>query len=321
MVEGARRVVHPLVLSASRREDVPAFRSDWFLRVLREGGCVVNVPRGGQLDVRFDEVRFVVFWSKNPRRLLELGVLDELERRGIDCYVQYTLNDYEDDRRLEPDVPPLSERVETMRRLSARLGVERVLWRFDPLVLTDTYDVDALLRKTCALAERVCGYTRRLTFSYVDVEGYRRVARNLRNAGLYHEVASHPWTEALMLDYAGGLFKANECEGWGLRLMTCAEGRVELGSNVLEGDGAWRIESGRCVDAALIGRLVPDLYECSSAGNRRLFYQSTHSLKPAAGQRRALGCGCAGSTDIGRYACCPHGCGYCYASGNKGIRG
>lgn len=92
----------------------------------------------------YARTRFIVFWSKNPRPLL--AHLDELEERGIGCYIQYSLNDYEKEG-LERGVPPIAKRIKTFKLLVERLGFGGVVWRFDPLMLTDDIDIDKLLTK------------------------------------------------------------------------------------------------------------------------------------------------------------------------------
>ena len=125
----------PVIVSASRATDIPACYADWFFERLRRGYVArINPFDGRRSYISFARTRAVVFWSKNPRPLLPR--LAELRERGIHCYVQYTLNDYEDEG-LEPHLPPLEERIDTFRRLAEHLGRGLVVWRFDPLLLTD----------------------------------------------------------------------------------------------------------------------------------------------------------------------------------------
>lgn len=135
----------PLIISASRATDIPAFYADWFFRRLEKGYVRWRNPFSGQNSyVYFSNTRFIVFWSKNPAPLLPY--LSMLKERGIGCYIQYTLNDYEAEG-LEPNVPPLEQRIATFRRLVEVLGIGGVVWRFDPLILTDRINIDTLLRK------------------------------------------------------------------------------------------------------------------------------------------------------------------------------
>ena len=123
----------PVVISASRATDLPAFYSKWFMNRLREGYTVWKNPFNQQKSyISFKNCRAIVFWSKNPLPLIPY--LDEIDRQGINYYFQFTLNDYEREC-LELGVPPLSERVETFITLSNKLGKDRVIWRFDPIIM------------------------------------------------------------------------------------------------------------------------------------------------------------------------------------------
>ena len=120
----------PLIISASRSTDIPAFYADWFFRRFDRGYVRWRNPFSGQDSyVSFGNTRFIVFWSKNPAPLLPY--LPMLKERGIGCYIHFTLNDYEAEG-LEPNVPPLAQRIDTFRRLVDTLGSGTVVWRFDP---------------------------------------------------------------------------------------------------------------------------------------------------------------------------------------------
>ena len=147
----------PVVVSASRSTDIPAFYCDWFFHRLKVGYSVWTNPFNGvKMYVSYAKTRFIVFWSKNPRPLLDH--LDELAERGIKCYVQYSLNDYEAEK-LEKNVRPLAERIETFKLLVERLGFGGVIWRFDPLMLTEDIDIDKLLKKIENIGDQLKGYT------------------------------------------------------------------------------------------------------------------------------------------------------------------
>ena len=139
----------PEIVSASRSTDIPAFYADWFFHRLKIGySAWINPFNGVKSFVSYKNTRFIVFWSKNPHPLLKH--LDYLKDRNIGCYIQYSLNDYEDEK-LELKVPPIQFRIDTFKKLVDKLGVGRVIWRFDPLVLTDDISIDKLLsspRKT-----------------------------------------------------------------------------------------------------------------------------------------------------------------------------
>lgn len=146
----------PLIVSASRSTDIPAFYADWFFHRLEKGYSAWTNPFNGvKLYVSFENTRFIVFWSKNPRPLLPY--LHILKERNIKCYVQYTLNDYEQEK-LEK-VPSLATRIETFKLLVEQLGRGAVIWRFDPMILTDDISMDDLLRKVQNIGDLLKDYT------------------------------------------------------------------------------------------------------------------------------------------------------------------
>lgn len=277
----------PLIVSASRATDIPAFYAEWFFRRLDKGYVKWRNPFSGQDSyVSFSHTRFIVFWSKNPKLLLPY--LSALKDRGIGCYIQYTLNDYEAEG-LEPNVPSLTQRIDIFRRLVAALGFGAVIWRFDPLILTDRITIDTLLEKIARIADALVGYTEKLVFSFADIESYKKVSRILRQSSIdYRE-----WDEAYMREFASRLSAMNR-DNWNLKLATCAE-RIDLSE--------YDIRHNRCIDPELISSLAPD----DSVLQNFLYNARTDS-----GQRKA--CGCILSKDIGVYNTCPHGCLYCYAN-------
>ena len=277
----------PMIISASRATDIPAFYADWFLRRLENGYVRWRNPFSGQDSyVSFGNTRFIVFWSKNPAPLL--SHLSWLKERGIGCYIQYTLNDYEAEG-LEPNVPPLEQRIDTFGRLVDALGIGAVVWRFDPLILTDRINIDTLLDKIARIADALVGRTEKLVFSFADIESYKKVSRNLRQSGIdYRE-----WDKASMREFASRLSMLNR-DNWNFRLATCAE-RTDLSE--------YGIEHNRCIDPELISRLAP---------NDAVLQNFLYNARGDSGQRKA--CGCILSKDIGAYNTCPHGCLYCYAN-------
>lgn len=277
----------PLIISASRATDIPAFYADWFFRRLDEGYIRWRNPFSGQDSyVSFKNSRFIVFWSKNPKLLLPY--LSVLKERGIGCYIQFTLNDYEAEG-LEPNIPPLEQRIETFRRLVDGLGIGAVVWRFDPLIFTDKINIDTLLEKIAHIADALDGYAENLVFSFADIASYKKVSRNLHQSGIdYRE-----WDEESMREFASRLSTLNH-DNWNFRLTTCAE-RIDLSE--------YGIEHNRCIDSELISRLSPE---------DTVLQNFLYNAKTDNGQRKA--CGCILSKDIGAYNTCPHGCLYCYAN-------
>lgn len=318
------KATFPVIVSASRSTDIPAFYSEWFFNRLRKGYSAWTNPFNGVKSyVGYDDVRFIVFWSKNPRPLL--NYIDELKHRNIGCYIQYTLNDYEKEH-LERGVRPLHERIETFKLLVDKLGKGAVVWRFDPLILTDTIGIDDLLRKIEFIGDQLLGYTEKLVFSYADIALYRKVKTNLEKNNIKYQ----EWGEASMIEFADKLSQLNK--RWGYELATCGE-KINLEQ--------FGIKHNHCVDDRLIvrfGHRSKELMDFLGAKitnpNENLFaafeqpeipnnailldngkYVVINKNNKDNGQREF--CGCMKSKDIGQYNTCPHLCEYCYANTSK----
>ena len=289
--------IHPVILSASRSTDIPAFYSEWFARRLQEGGCGwINPFNQQKYRVSFDKTRMIVFWSKNPKQML--GRLDKVEELGFkQYYFQFTLNDYVIEE-LEPQVPPVAERIDTFRRLVDRIGKERVIWRFDPLMLTEHISIGELLERVCNIGRQLKGYTEKLVFSFIDIASYRKVQRNIAGLGV------HEFTAEEQSHFARGLAELNN--ELHLELATCGE-LVDL--------SAYGIKHNKCVDDDLMMRLFHDdaeLMDYIGAEYDMFNGWQIKKSKKDKGQRKA--CGCIISKDIGAYNTCPHLCRYCYAN-------
>jgi len=283
-----RRIGHgvaAMIVSASRRTDIPALHWAWFMDRLRHGVCSVANPRNpsivSSISLRPEDVDAIVFWSKNPAPMLPF--VREIEAINPRFYVLFTLNDYPLD--LEPAMPPVAERVAVFSRLSDMIGPARVVWRYDPIVLSSRTDADYHRLRF----ERLCGQlrtrTERVIVSVVDMYGStRRALKRLESRGwrFSPDPAADPSLPGLLRDISGMAAAA------GIAIQSCAEdARVN----------ACGIRPGACIDSELI---------------RRLWGRCADPRKDPA-QRPA--CLCAVSRDIGMYGTCSHGCVYCYAGG------
>ena len=194
---GPQKAVAPYIISASRSTDIPAFHAPWFFHRLKAGYCKwLNPFNGRTVYVSFGRARAFVFWTKNAAPILPY--LPELDRRGLAYYFQFTVNDYEAEG-LEPHVPPLAERLATFKRLSQMLGKGRVIWRYDPLLLTATLTIDDLLAKVERIGRELHPYTEKFVFSFADIAGYAKVQKNLNDAG----VRFREFDESAMRAFAG----------------------------------------------------------------------------------------------------------------------
>lgn len=300
----------PIIVSASRSTDIPAFYSDWFIDRLKEGYVKWKNPFNGiPLYVSFQNTRLIVFWSKNHKPIIKhLDYLDEMQ---LNYYFQFTLNDY-DLERLEPNVPNVQSRIETFIELSEKVGKEKVVWRFDPLILTDKVGVNELLQKVENIGNHLKSYTDKLVFSFADINIYKKVQGNLRNSTIpYLE-----FTEQTMNEFADGLQHLNK--KWNFELATCAE-QISLEK--------YGVSHNKCIDDELIKKLFPhDSILMDFLGYTPPTLDLFSVAEPIApyfknlkdkGQREY--CGCIISKDIGEYNTCPHSCEYCYANANKKV--
>jgi len=275
-----------MIISASRRTDIPAFYSEWFMNRLRAGYCLVpnpfNPKQVARISLLSESVDAFVFWSKNPAPLLPF--LPKIEDMGYRFYVLFTVNDYP--KALEPSLPPLSERVSTFIELSRMLGPRRVIWRYDPIILSNKTDYSYHRKAFDHLCRQLAGHTRRVITSIVTL--YRKTLRNLaplENEGYVFDKdpRRNPETERLLSHMASSAAEH------GLEIFACAEQR----NYTLLG-----IKPSHCIDAGLIREL----------------WGIQVSSKKDPGQREH--CGCALSRDIGMTDTCAHGCPYCYANMN-----
>ncbi len=274
------------IISASRRTDLPAFHAPWFMARIREGFFTrvnpYNRRQTSMVSLAPDEVAAIVFWSKNPRPLFPY--LDELDSRGFRYYFHFTLNPY--DSIFEPGLPPLEDRIAAFHELTGRVGGRRVIWRYDPIIVSTVTPVEWHLERAGALAASLEGATERLVISFLDRYGTvgRRLERLRQGRGIDCGDLTAPERGHDQERLAAGLHAAAAARGMGM--FTCAE-EVDLA-----GLGIGR---GSCVDAGLIRELWGVGGTFTRDRNQRPF------------------CRCAVSVDMGAYDSCGYDCLYCYA--------
>lgn len=291
----------PVIVSASRATDIPAFYAPWFVGRLRKGYLRWQNPFSGAKQwISFAKTRAIVFWTKNPAPILPY--LPEIEHMGFQFYFQFTLNNYQNEK-LEPFLPPISQRIATFQELARRIGKEKVLWRFDPLILQQSIDCQTLLERITDIADQLSQATQKLIFSFADIEKYNKVKRNIQNKNL----KIREFSQQEKNRFATQLSQLNR-QKWQFELAACAQP---------EDFSLLGIRPNACIDAQLLVRLFPHDSELMQflAYQPRLF--SENQYKPAKklkdkGQRKH--CRCIVSKDIGQYNTCPHLCTYCYAN-------
>lgn len=266
-----------MILSVSRRTDIPAFYSDWFFHRLSEGFVDTinpyNRKQVSRISLRPKDVDCIVFWTKNPAPMLKR--LDRL--RNYTYYFQFTLTSYLKD--VEPGLPLKRDLIDTFRALSRQIGPNRVIWRYDPIFLNDAYSLAYHTKWFARFAEALVSYTNRCVISFIDL--YQKTAHNSKALHL-HELTKNEMEE-LAAEFSTIAHRT------GLELVSCAE-EIDL--------NAFDIRHGSCIDRNVI--------ECISGKHI--------DAKKDPTQRQ--NCGCIKSVDIGQYNTCPHLCRYCYANFN-----
>ena len=265
-----------MILSASRRTDLPNYYSDWFFNRVQEGFLDVRNPFNARQISRISlspkVVDCIVFWTKNPGPMMErLG-----ELAAYDFYFQFTLTGY--GAEVEAGMPDKRRvLIPTFKRLAQELGRERVVWRYDPIFISRRYTPAYHLKAFREIAEALSGSTDLAVISFLDM--YQKIRRNMER------LQAEPLGTEGMLELAGEMARiAARC---GMAVESCAEA-ADL--------SAAGVGHGSCIDRRRIERLTGCRIKCRRDGNQR----------PE--------CGCVESVDAGSYNTCLNGCAYCYAS-------
>ena len=268
-----------MIISASRRTDIPTYYSEWFLNRIKEGFVYVrnpmNIHQISKISLSPNVVDGIVFWTKNPIPMM--SYLDELKDYAY--YFQFTVNSYGKD--IEPNVPTKSDTIiPAFRELSNRIGADRVIWRYDPILLTEKYTIDYHVNYFSELAKRLSGYTNKCVISFVDL--YRNTQSHLKELNIL------PLGDSEMYELAERLVEIADKNN--LMVESCAE-KINLEQ--------FGVQHGHCIDCALFEKILSCKMKLSKDKNQR----------PE--------CGCMESIDIGAYNTCNNGCRYCYANFSK----
>lgn len=267
-----------MIVSASRRTDIPAFYSDWLFNRLKEGFAYVRNPMSihqvSEINLSPDVVDYIVFWTKNPKPMFDR--LDEIS--DYHYYFQFTLNPYAAD--VEPDVPNKGmEVIRTFIELSEKIGADKIVWRYDPILLSDKYSIEYHAKYFEKLAKDLNGSFSKCVVSFIDI--YKKNAKRCAASGLNELDNTQCFVIAEKI--------ANIAAKYNFSVVSCAE-------NInLDGLG---IEHNSCIDKELIEHLI---------GSKIIVQKD---------KKQREECGCVESIDIGSYNTCIHGCSYCYANYN-----
>jgi hypothetical protein len=267
-----------MIVSVSRRCDIPAFAGAWFMERLRGGEVAVPNPfrpgRGRRVSLRKEDVDAFVFWSRDPRPFLPH--LAAIDRVCIPYYFLITVTGYPS--QLEPGVPAIAAVAGFFRELADRIGRQRVIWRYDPVFFTPELDADFHVKNFLRLAGRLAPFAFRVIVSFFDP--YPKALRRLQKAGIRIEAtAGSPELQLGLLERFAAI-----AAGAGLEIQSCAEAAIAAG-----------VIPGKCIDEKLL--------------NERFGLDLAYKKDP--GQRKL--CLCQQSVDIGSYNTCRHDCLYCYA--------
>ena len=265
-----------MIISASRRTDIPSFYSKWFEQRVKEGFVYTRNPFNhaqiSRISLDQSVVDCIVFWTKNP-----IPMLNRLDAfSDYPYYFQFTLTGYGHD--VEANLPDKKkDLIPAFKQLADELGSQRVIWRYDPILFTEKYSPDYHLRAIEEIAGQLEGCTEKCIISFVDV--YQK------NANAIADLDPFSLNEEELLAFSK---KIVEIAGErGIEVASCAEA-IDLSSV--------GVEHNCCIDAELIGRIAKG------------------ELKVGKDRSQRAECGCAASIDIGTYNTCGNGCKYCYAN-------
>ncbi|MGL4762371.1 MAG: DUF1848 domain-containing protein [Sarcina sp.] len=267
-----------MIISVSRRTDIPAFYSEWFFYRLKEGFVYVvnpmNPKQVSKIELTPENVDCFVFWTKDATPMLER--IDEL--KNYKFYFQYTITGYSLD--VESGILNKKKVIETFKKLSNKIGSNKMVLRYDPIFLSDKYTIEYHCRAFEKLCFQLQGYTNRCVISFMDL--YKKTNKNTKHLNVKPIALNDVYKIASKFSEIAKHFN--------LQLETCSES-YDLSE--------FGIKKGKCIDDEMIGDILG--YEVE--------------IKKDNTQREV--CGCVKSVDIGQYNTCKHLCSYCYANFNE----
>lgn len=268
-----------MIISASRRTDIPAFYSQWFINRINEGYVLNKNPFNAKQIKKIlltpQSVDAIVFWTRNPKPLMPF--LNQLDDKGFNYYFQYTITGYP--RELEKSTPHPNKAIDTFIELSEKIGKEKLIWRYDPIIFTEYTSFDEHIRLFDKISTRLEGKTNKVVISFADP--YKKIIKKLE-AIHYHDILENNSKVYELSKELASIAKSKN-----MLIESCSEA-IDLEH--------CNIKHGKCIDDELI---------------ESLFNLNLHIDKDKY-QRKE--CGCVQSVDIGMYNTCAHGCAYCYAT-------
>ena len=260
-----------MIINVSGRTDIVAFYTEWFMNRYKEGFVDVRNPFNPKMvsRIKFENVDAILFCTKNPIPILEH--LKEIDRPIL---FHVTLTSYKQD--IEPNVPNKNDIIKAIKKLSDIIGIDNLYIRYDPIFLSDKYDIEyhkKAFDKMCSLLE---GYVKQIIVSFIDY--YKNVRKNEKILK-FKEFTENDYKEI-------GINFSNSAKKYGMTVQTCFEDR-----NLRE----YGFKVGECISHELAYKLTGKTYKNWTA-------------------RKEQKCNCVQMVDIGVYNSCKHFCKYCYAN-------
>lgn len=269
-----------MIISASRRTDIPAYYGEWFIDRLKKGEVLVKNPFNRKQITKIPlspkTVDCIVFWTKNPKPFIQY--LDIIDQMGYNYYFQFTITPYNNS--IERNIGNKMDILDTFKFLSKRLGSNRIIWRYDPIIFNDIMDIDYHTNEFKHLADNLKTYTKRCVISFVDL--YKKILKNTS----YLNIEEPNNSQAnLLIKNLVDIAKSNSID-----IYTCAE-NINLKN--------YEIKHGSCIDKNIIEDILG------------------YNIKLTRDKNQRSRCFCIESRDIGSYNTCLTGCTYCYANDNN----
>lgn len=260
-----------MILFASGRTDIPAFYSNWFINRVEAGFVDVRNPFNQKLVSRiyFSDVDLIMFCSKNP-----LPMINKLDILKVPVLFHVTITPYGKD--VEPNIPDKRLIIEGVKKLSLVLGIDNVVVRYDPIFLSDKYNVDYHIKAFDKLCKNLNGYVNKIIVSFMDE--YKNVRSN-KNILKYRAFTREDYKKI------GEAFSKSAMDN-GISVQTCFED---------EDLTAYGFVKGECLSHELAYILTGKKFKSSNV-------------------RKEKKCECVQMVDIGDYNSCMHMCKYCYAN-------
>lgn len=260
-----------MILFASGRTDIPAFYSNWFINRVKAGFVDVRNPFNQNLvsRINFSDVDLIMFCSKNP-----LPMIDKLKMLKVPVLFHVTITPYSKD--VEPNIPDKRLIIEGVKKLSLVLGIDNVVLRYDPIFLSDKYNVDYHIRAFDKLCKNLNGYVNKIIVSFMDEYKNVRINKNILK---YRTFTREDYKKI------GEAFSKSAMDN-GMSVQTCFEDEdlTEYG-----------FVKGECLSHELAYILTGKKFKSSNV-------------------RKEKKCECVQMVDIGDYNSCMHMCKYCYAN-------